>query len=141
GAHPEGPAHQVVEPNAARDHVAPRLAEVELDPVLAREPLERLRLDQREVAADPGLVRLPVAVVAVALWPPPRHDPDPLDRLGRRLVLGGQVDALDDSHQPSMPRIASSARSTPSRSTSRRVTARIRCASSAPMSTPASCSP
>src|SRR5205814_2068757 len=73
----------------ARRDLPPALAGRELDALLARERLERLRLDQGDVAA---------AVLAVALEPLARHCAHAADRQRQLLVLGGYVARLDAAH-------------------------------------------
>src|SRR5439155_14710675 len=99
-AHPERLSDEPVQVHAAGNDVSARLAVSQLDPRVPGQRLDRLGLDQREVAAGAGLGgRLALgAELAVALRPAPGHDAHPLDRRGRRLRLRRDVDALDVAH-------------------------------------------
>ena len=97
----EAAPDQVVEADPARDHVAARLAGLELDPVLGRERLDRLGLDQRQVLAGlallvEGAVAGEVAVALDALARRPHASSTAAARLGARR----DEDALDGSHRP-----------------------------------------
>src|SRR5581483_6974270 len=95
-AGPEEAALQLVQPHAARRHVAAELAGGRVEPEL----LDHLRLDERQVARDPLVA--PVAGprgVAVAGDPRARGDLDLGPREGRRAGRARHVDVLDPSHR------------------------------------------
>src|SRR3954449_1762627 len=144
-AHPEAPADQGVHVDPARRHVAAALSGRELDPGLRRQRLDRLRGDQREIVPLAALVRL---AVVVALDPVTGDHGHPLRGGGSGAACGGDVDGLDDAYvcadaigSPRTSPSAASAVSTPARSTSRWVTARMRPGPMALISTPRSASP
>ena len=89
-AHHEAPADQVVEGEAARHDVAAGLPRPQFDAVLARERLDRLGLDQRDVPARLAILgeRPAAREVAVAL------EPAAGDRGGLGDALGGRLGDL-----------------------------------------------
>ena len=90
-ADPEAPADERVQPHAARRELPARLAGRERDPVLGREPLELLALDERQLALGLG-ARLEVPVAAQAGARDRLDAVDGVDRAGRDL---GEVDGDD----------------------------------------------
>ena len=84
-ADPELLADQVVQRDAPGHHVAPGLDRAELDAVVPAHRLDRLGLDQRELAVRPVLARRhPLAAeLPVPFQPVPGHRDDLVDRLQR----------------------------------------------------------
>src|SRR5437763_97206 len=115
----EAAPDQVVQGDSAGHHVAADLVRRQLDARVREQPLERLRLEQRQVAA--GLVDLRpgplAAVIAVAADPAAGHDVDRLLAVKRSLVLGADEDPLDAPGRQITP--SSRAPSTVSASVSR----------------------
>src|SRR5919201_1747033 len=66
-ADPEAAADELVEADAPRREVAPRLAGRELDSVLARQVLDHFGLDQRQVTADAKVGRVVSAAEGIAV--------------------------------------------------------------------------
>ena len=86
-AHPEALVQQVVQLHAGGEHLPADLGVAQRDAGLLRERLERLRLDERDVAA----AEMTITREALAA-----HF-DRVDRLGELLVLGGDSDRFDSS--------------------------------------------
>src|SRR4051812_31165244 len=87
-------ADQVVERDAARHHVAANLVRGQLYPGVGAQPLDRLCLEQRDVAV----------AVAVALDAASGDDLDLLRRVERGRVDGAPEDPLDHAgHRQMMP--------------------------------------
>ena len=86
-AYAEALAQQVVQPDPAREHLTADLRMGQLDAGVLAKALERLRLDQRDVAAPE------VAVARQALG----GHVDALDGLGQLLALGGDSDGFHTS--------------------------------------------
>src|SRR5262249_51328467 len=91
-------ADEVVQSHAAREDVSPRARRVQVDAVLGRERLERLGLDERELARGVALVE-----VAVALEPLRRDRPHGVDLFRELAVLRADVDGLDHTHARNLP--------------------------------------
>lgn len=96
-AHCEPPPDQLVEVDAERHDVAPRLAGAELDAGLARERLDRLGLDQGEVLTELSVLEEGAFAreVPVTLEPAARNRLGRFDTASVALGLRGQEDRSD----------------------------------------------
>ena len=96
----EAAAHEVVQRDAAREDVAACLGRRQLDAGVACEPVDRLRLDERDVAAVAARVvgeRAAVVEVAIALETLPRLGARRLHRRGQLLRCRRRCRCLDRS--------------------------------------------
>src|SRR5439155_5651102 len=96
-ADPESPTDQVVQADAARRDVPPRLAGHEADPIPIREGIDLLALDQGQLAIGARVRRIRSAVhrVTVAVEPDAGDCPSPRDGRHRSARDVGEMDGLD----------------------------------------------
>src|SRR5438874_4859509 len=86
-------AHELVDVDAAREHVAAGRGRLDRDVSLARDGVRRLSRDQRD---RPARWRISIRpVIAIALEPAARARLHPLNASGKLAVLGGDEDRLD----------------------------------------------
>src|SRR5438094_691022 len=102
-ADPEPLAHELVDFDAAREHVATRRSGLDRDLSLLGDGVHRLRGNERHGPARRSVAAWPV--VAVALEPTTGARLHAFDRSGKLAVLGGDEDRLDSTvHGPDLSR-------------------------------------